>query len=56
MAKNIVATTNRAKNIVEESYLLMEDGGFLLQEDGSKIVLSRATSNRAKNIVSLTNR
>ena len=32
--------TNDLKPSAEITYLLMEDGGYLLQEDGSKIVLS----------------
>ena len=34
--------TNETKPATENTYLLMEDGFYLLQEDGSKIVLTRS--------------
>ena len=37
-----MAWTNATKPSSENTYLLMEDGYYLLQEDGSKIVLTRS--------------
>lgn len=48
---------NTTKPVMEVSYLKMEDGFYLLQEDGSKIVLSYGVeyTNTTKTTGSYTN-
>ena len=49
--------SNETKPATQNTYLLMEDGFYLLQEDGSKIVLTYAInySNETKPTDSYTN-
>ena len=49
--------SNETKPATQNTYLLMEDGFYLLQEDGSKIVLTYAInySNETKPTGSYTN-
>lgn len=50
-----MAWTNQSKNILQTSYLKKEDGDYLLQENGDKIVLSYGWQNSSKNSSSWTN-
>jgi len=54
-----MAWTNKAKPSTTTTYLLLEDGGFLLQENGDKLILDYGAGtwgNKSKGSATWTNK